>query len=63
MNGESVAYVVAENDQLYKQSVAADEKVMLINKGHMITVTYVATDVQGINQIVKWDFWHDEEGK
>ena len=59
VNGESVVYVMAENDRLYKQSVASDERVMLINKGHMITVTYVATDVQEINQIVKWDFWYE----
>ena len=63
VNGESVVYVRAENDQLYKQSVATDEKVMLITKGHMLTVTYVETEVQGINQMVKWDFWYDEEGK
>ena len=60
VNGESVVYIRAENGNLYKQSVAADESVMLIEKGHMIYVTYVETEIDGIKQIIKWQFWFDQ---
>lgn len=59
VNGESIVYVMAENGEVYKQSVAVDEKMMLIDEGHMLAVTYVETDVQGIYQIVDWEYRYE----
>ena len=53
-NGESIVYISGNDGNLYKQSVTADESVMLINKGDKLTVSYFDTDIAKIMQISEW---------
>ncbi len=54
VNGTSVIYITDENGVLYKQSVAADESVMLIGVGDKLTVKYTDTDIEKIKQMASW---------
>ena len=54
INGNSVIYLTDENGTLYKQTLAADESVMLISVGDKITVKYTDTDIEKIKQIASW---------
>lgn len=56
MGGESVVYITGSDGCLYKQSVAADESVLLIEEGSELTVSYYETDVEKIRQIAQWSF-------
>ncbi|MBP3369892.1 MAG: hypothetical protein J6L85_03980 [Clostridia bacterium] len=58
--GESVVYITADDGNLYKQSVASDESVMLINKGDYLTVTYTEGSVEKIRQINSWEYANPE---
>lgn len=53
-DGTSVLYITDENGVLYKQSVSADESVMLISVGDKITVKYTDTSIEKIKQITSW---------
>lgn len=53
-NGTSVLYITDENGTLYKQSVSADESIMLISVGDKITVKYTDTDIEKIKQMISW---------
>ncbi len=54
--GESVVYITANDGNLYKQSVAADESIMLIKIGDDITVAYSESGVEKIRQINAWEY-------
>lgn len=54
MAGESILYITANDGKLYKQSISADESVMLIKKGDALTVSYYETDIDSIRQILAW---------
>ncbi len=54
VDGASVIYITANDGNLYKQSVAADESVMLITAGDMLDVSYYDTEIARIKQIEKW---------
>lgn len=54
VDGSSVIYITDENGTLYKQSIAADESVILIGVGDSITVEYTDTDIDKIKQMVSW---------
>ena len=54
VNGNSVRYITDENGVLYKQTLAADESVMLISVGDKITVKYTDTDIEKIKQMSAW---------
>ena len=54
VNGNSVIYLTDENGTLYKQTIAADESVMLISVGDKITVKYTDTEIDKIKQIASW---------
>ncbi len=56
MGGESAVYITGSDGCLYKQSVAADESVLLIEEGNELTVSYYETDVEKIRQIAQWSF-------
>ena len=50
-------YVITSNDgKLYKQSVSADESIMLVSVGDALDVSYYDTDIDSIKQIEKWSF-------
>ena len=53
-NGTSVLYITGEDGVLYKQSVSADESIILISVGDKITVKYTDTDIEKIKQMVSW---------
>ena len=59
--GESIAYITANDGFLYKQSIAADESIMLIGEGDILTVSYYETDVKKIRQIAEWSFKTENE--
>ncbi len=52
--GTSVLYITDENGVLYKQSVSADESIMLIAVGDKITVKYTDTNIEKIKQMISW---------
>lgn len=52
--GESILYITASDGYLYKQSVAADESVMLIKVGDELTVSYTESGVEKIRKIETW---------
>lgn len=54
INGNSVIYLTDENGTLYKQTLSADESVMLISVGDKITLKYSDTDIEKIKQIASW---------
>ena len=54
VDGTSVIYITDENGIRYKQSVAADESVILIGKGDKLTVKYTDTAIEKIKQMVSW---------
>ena len=60
VSGESVLYITANDGNLYKQSVAGDESVMLIKVGDELTVYYTETDTNKIRQINEWYFKGEE---
>ena len=54
VGGNSVIYLTDENGVLYKQTLAADESVILISIGDKITVKYTDTEIEMIKQIASW---------
>ncbi|MBQ8140351.1 MAG: hypothetical protein IJ038_01505 [Clostridia bacterium] len=54
LDGTSVLYITDADGVLYKQSVSADESVMLIKVGDIVTVKYTDTDIEKIKQMVSW---------
>ena len=54
VDGTSVIYITDENGIRYKQSIAADESVILIGKGDKLTVKYTDTAIEKIKQMVSW---------
>ena len=49
-----VVYITAENGDVYKGFLNADESLILIREGDTIQVQYVETDVPHIYQIEDW---------
>jgi hypothetical protein len=56
IDGTSVIYISDEQGTLYKQSIAADESVMLIGEGDKISVSFADTDISQIKQLVSWKY-------
>ncbi len=54
VDGTSVIYIVDENGVFYKQSISADESVMLIAVGDKLTLKYTDTEIEKIKQISSW---------
>ena len=62
VNGESVVYITASESRiLYKQSVSADESILLVNEGDLIKIKYYDTDIEKIKQISEWSFGEKTE--
>ena len=59
--GESVMYLTANDGNLYKQTVSADESIMLINIGDVLSVSYTETDIKGIRLISYWEIYNGEK--
>ena len=56
ISGESVIYLKGEDDCLYKQTISADERLVLVDIGDKIKVSYFKTNIDGIRQIKTWSF-------
>lgn len=56
VNGDSVVYITSNDGFLYKQSISADERIMLIKAGDEITVIYSETGIQKIRSVNEWHF-------
>ena len=54
LDGNSVIYITGDDGNLYKNSIASDETLMLIKNGDKITVTYIDTANAKIKQMTKW---------
>ncbi len=54
--GQSVIYLTADDGNLYKQSIGADERMMLIQEGNTLQIVYYETEIDGIRQIASWQF-------
>jgi hypothetical protein len=59
IGGESIIYLSCNDGYLYKQTIASDEKVMLLTEGDIIKIEYYDTTVEGIRQITSWEFSND----
>jgi len=55
LNNESVAYITAQTGEVYKKSISADESLMLISEGDIITVYYSETQIDGIRELISWE--------
>ena len=56
VSGDSVLYITGNDGNLYKQTLGADESIMLIKKDDKIKVSYYDTDIQKIRQIASWSY-------
>ena len=54
VDGNTVMYLTGNDGKLYKQSVSADEGLLLVKKADALTIQYYDTDVANICQIVSW---------
>ena len=56
LDGESVLYMTADDGNLYKQKISADESLLLLKNGDRLTLQYYDTDVEKIRQITEWSY-------
>ena len=54
VSGESVLYITGNDGYLYKQTVANDERVMLISVGDELEIEYSNGDIGEIRRVVSW---------
>lgn len=54
VSGESVLYITGNDGYLYKQTVANDERIMLISVGDELEIEYSNGDIGEIRSIVSW---------
>ena len=59
VGGESVVYINGSDGNLYKQTLAADEGLMLVQVGDVLKLSYYDTDIARIYQIESWSFFSD----
>ncbi len=52
--GESVVYLTGDDGNLYKLSVAMDERLLLIQSGQKLVIEYTETKTANVRQIVSW---------
>ena len=61
VSGESVVYINGSDGSLYKQNLASDETLLLIESGDKITVEYYDTDVEKVKKLASWTYTVEEE--
>ena len=61
VSGESVVYINGSDGSLYKQNLASDETLLLIESGDKITVEYYDTDVEKVKKLDSWTYTVEEE--
>lgn len=61
VSNQSIVYLSGNDSNLYKQTIAADERLMLVKKGDQLKLSYYDTDIAHIYQIETWEFSLDAE--
>ena len=61
LDGTSWVYITAEDGAIYKQSVVADERVVLLAVGDKLDVKYTTTDIGKIKQIADFSYATETE--
>ena len=56
----STVYITAENGEVFKGYLEADESLILIRQGDSLDVNYTDSDVSGIYVITSWEFLKEE---
>ena len=62
VSGESVLYITGNDGYLYKQTVAKDERVMLIGLGDELEIEYAEGEIGEIRQISSWKILPKADG-
>ena len=55
-----VVYINGGDGNLYKQNLASNETLLLIESGYNISVEYYDTDVEQVKKLVSWTFTDEE---
>ncbi len=55
LEGTSVIYVTGSDGNLYKQSIAANESLMLLQVGDQIKVRFYDTGIEKIKSLIAWE--------
>jgi hypothetical protein len=53
LNGNSVMYITGSDGNLYKQSIAENEALMLLKNGDALKILYTDTENEKIKQVVE----------
>ena len=61
IGGETYIYITSPDKTLYKAQISADETLLLISKGDLISVKYSETSDSKIRYIDSWDFTQEPE--
>ena len=61
INGNSWVYITADTGIIYKQSVSADESIILVSVGDNLSVDFTHTNIESIKQIVRFSQLTGEE--
>jgi hypothetical protein len=56
----ATVYITAENGDVYKGYLEADEALILIRKGQRLKISYVPGEIERIFVISEWEFIQDE---
>ena len=56
----ATVYITAENGDVYKGYLEADEALILIRKGQRLKISYVSGEIERIFVISEWEFIRDE---
>lgn len=59
VSSQSVIYLSGSDGNLYKQTLSADEALMLVQVGDALKVSYYDTSIERIYQIESWSFLTD----
>ncbi len=54
VNGVSYVYLTAEDGTVYRGAMSADESLILIKAGDILTLTYTESEIKDIYAIVSW---------
>ena len=56
VSGVATVYITADDGNVYKGYLEADESLILINEGDKLTVNYTESSIKKIRIISSWDF-------
>ena len=56
LSGVATVYIKSDDGKVFKGYLEADEALILIEAGNKLSVSYTATNIEGIYQISSWSF-------